>query len=72
MIRANNIITATLARLRRARYSDRFKGKTSFACMVCSYQNMNGSGFYERNPKKKPVRTASAFKQEDYGTTCIN
>ena len=26
----------------------------------------------DRNPKKKPVRAASAFKQEDYGTTCIN
>jgi len=62
MIRANNIIAATLARLRRARYSDRFKGKTSFACMACSYQNMNGSGFYERQePKEKAGACSIGF-----------
>jgi hypothetical protein len=48
-MRANSITAATLARLRRARYSASFKSKTSFVCLVCSYQNMNDGGFYEKN-----------------------
>ena len=48
-MKANSITAATLARLRRARYSASFKSKTSFVCLVCSYQNMNDGGFYEKN-----------------------
>ena len=48
-IRDSSITAATLARLRRARYSASFKSKTSFVCLVCSYQNMNDGGFYETN-----------------------